>query len=208
MAIARGPALRQYIVLMRPAPVRLRCERSNPCLSDAVAGGAALGYKPRMAVAAKQGALTLALADPDATARLAAALAPLLRPGDVLALRGELGTGKTTFARALIRALTGSDEDVPSPTFTLVQSYAAPAFDIWHFDLYRLERPEDAIELGIEDAMAEGVTLIEWPERLGPGLPVRCLDIRLAYGDGETARSVTISGGADWPERLRVLGHG
>jgi len=161
-----------------------------------------------MPVASKQGALTLALADPDATARLAAALAPLLRPGDVLALRGELGTGKTTLARALIRALTDSDEDVPSPTFTLVQTYAAPAFEVWHFDLYRLEKPEDAFELGIEDAMAEAVTLIEWPERLGSWLPARRLDIRLAYGDGETARTAVISGGGDWPVRLRVLGHG
>lgn len=160
-----------------------------------------------MVVAAEPGALTLALADPDATARLAAALAPLLRLGDVVALRGELGTGKTTLARALIRALTGSDEDVPSPTFTLVQTYAAAGFDIWHFDLYRLERPEDAVELGIEDAMAEGVTLIEWPERLGPWLPDHCLDIRLAYADGETARSASLSGGGDWPERLRELGH-
>lgn len=161
-----------------------------------------------MAVAAKNDALVLALADPDATSRLAAALAPILRPGDVVGLRGELGTGKTTFARALIRALTGSDEHVPSPTFTLVQTYAAPDFEVWHFDLYRLEKPEDAVELGIEEAMAEGVSLIEWPERLGRWLPARCLDIRFAYGDGANERSVTISGPADWPERLRDLQHG
>jgi tRNA threonylcarbamoyladenosine biosynthesis protein TsaE len=161
-----------------------------------------------MAIAAKSGALTVALADPDATARLAVALAPLLRTGDVVALRGELGTGKTTFARALIRALTGSDEEVPSPTFTLVQTYAAREFEIWHFDLYRLEKPEDALELGIEDAMADAVTLIEWPERLASWLPADCLEIRFAYADTESARRATIAGGGDWPGRLRVLVHG
>lgn len=153
-------------------------------------------------------ALTFALADPDATARLAAALAPLLRPGDVVALRGELGTGKTTFARALIRALTGTGEDVPSPTFTLVQTYAAPAFEIWHFDLYRLEKPEDAVELGIEDAMAEGVTLIEWPEKLEPWLPADRLDVRLSYSGGDEGRKAVLCGGGDWPERLRGLARG
>jgi len=160
-----------------------------------------------MSIAADS-ALTFALADPDATARLAAALAPLLRAGDVVALRGELGTGKTTFARALIRALTGSGEEVPSPTFTLVQTYAAATFDIWHFDLYRLEKPEDAIELGIEDAMADGVTLIEWPEKLGPWLPADRLEVRLSYTDGEAGRGAVLCGGGDWPERLRGLAHG
>lgn len=158
-----------------------------------------------MALAAEPGALTLALADPDATARLAVALAPLLRPGDIVALRGELGTGKTTFARAVIRALAGDSEAVPSPTFTLAQSYAGPGFEIWHFDLYRLRSPEEAVELGIEDAMAESVTLIEWPERLGPWLPSRRLDIRLAYTGTKSGRSATLSGGADWPQRLRGL---
>ena len=208
MPIARGGGSDQYNVLVQAPAARSRTGETLPALREPVAAGAVLGYKPQMAVAAKSGALTVALADPDATARLAVALAPLLRDGDVVALRGELGTGKTAFARALIRALTGSDEEVPSPAFTLVQTYAAPAFEIRHFDLYRLEKPEDAIELGIEDAMADGVTLIEWPERLGPWLPARCLDVRLAYADTETGRSATLSGGGDWPERLRDLDHG
>ena len=208
MPIACGKDSDQYNVLMQPASIRFGTAGTLLVPSDAVAGAAVLGYKPQMAVAAESGALTVALADPDATARLAVALASLLRPGDVVALRGELGTGKTTFARALIRALTGRDEAVPSPTFTLVQTYVAPGFEISHFDLYRLKRPEDAIELGIEDAMADGVALIEWPERLGLSLPARCLNVRLAYADSETRRTATIWGDGAWPERLKALDHG
>jgi tRNA threonylcarbamoyladenosine biosynthesis protein TsaE len=173
---------------------------------------AALRYKPLMVVTADSGrpvsmsiGITAALADLDATARLAAALAPLLRVGDVVALEGDLGAGKTAFARALIRELAGGDEETPSPTFTLVQTYATPDFDIWHFDLYRLEKPEDVFELGIEDAMAEGVTLIEWPDRLGRYLPRDRLVVRMEYADGESARVATLSDGGDWRERLEDL---
>jgi len=158
-----------------------------------------------MAVAAKPGPLTVALSDPEATARLAARIAACLRPGDVVALYGDLGAGKTVFARSLIRALCG-DEEVPSPTFTLVQTYAAPDFEIWHFDLYRLERPEEVFELGLEEALAGGVTLIEWPERLGRRLPADRLEVRLAYGGRESERTVALSGTGDWPDRLRSLG--
>lgn len=157
-----------------------------------------------MAIAAESGPLTLALADPGATARLAARIAACLRPGDVIALYGDLGSGKTVFARGLIHALCG-DQEVPSPTFTLVQTYATPDFEIWHFDLYRLERPGDAFELGLEDALADGVTLIEWPERLGGHLPAHRLEVRLAYGTGDTERMVALTGTGDWPIRLRGL---
>ncbi len=161
-----------------------------------------------MAVAAKPESLVVTLADPEATERLAARLAPLLRAGDTVALHGELGTGKTTLARGLIRALCGAGEEVPSPTFTLVQTYAAPDFEIWHFDLYRIERPADALELDIEEATADGVVLIEWPEKLGRWLPAERLDVRLAYGGDECERVATLSGGAGWRARLARLRHG
>ena len=100
------------------------------------------------------------LADEAATRRLGQTLAALARPGDVIMLHGTLGMGKSTLARSFIQALTSADEDVPSPTFTLVQMYEGANGDIWHFDLYRLDKPEDAFELGIEDAFADGISLI------------------------------------------------
>ncbi len=138
-----------------------------------------------------------------ATAALAAAIARRAHAGDVIALKGELGTGKTSFARAFIRARGGSEE-VPSPTFTLVQLYELdPA--IWHFDLYRLERPEEAWELGIEDAFTSGISLIEWPERLGPLLPARRLEIVLDFADRPQARRAMLDAGLDWRARLREV---
>src|SRR5205807_6696912 len=106
------------------------------------------------------------LPDEAATARLAARISALAEIGDVIALSGDLGAGKTTFARAFIRA-RGETGEVPSPTFTLVQVYELAAAAIWHFDLYRLRSPDEAWELGIEDALTEGISLIEWPDRLG-----------------------------------------
>jgi tRNA threonylcarbamoyladenosine biosynthesis protein TsaE len=151
----------------------------------------------------------LELADETATAALAAALAGLARRGDVIALRGELGSGKTSFARAFIRARGRGDEEVPSPTFTLVEIYdAADARAlIWHFDLYRLERPEEAYELGIEEALAEGISLIEWPERLGGLLPAARLDLSLMAGAAPDARRVRLAASPDWDARLATLRH-
>ncbi|HEY3911865.1 MAG TPA: tRNA (adenosine(37)-N6)-threonylcarbamoyltransferase complex ATPase subunit type 1 TsaE [Stellaceae bacterium] len=137
-----------------------------------------------------------------ATAALAARIAGQARPGDVIALRGDLGAGKTSFARAFIRARGDADEDVPSPTFTLVQTYQAGTVAIWHFDLYRLGAAEEAWELGIEEAFAAGISLIEWPERLGALMPPRRLEIALSFGERSQARRATCTGGADWPERL------
>ena len=128
------------------------------------------------------------------TERLAARLAPHAVPGDVIGLCGALGSGKTAFARAFIRARLGRDtEEVPSPTFTLVQLYEHAAGAIWHFDLYRLDDAEDAYELGIEDAFSGAISLIEWPERLGAIVPGDWLQVHLAPGDGEAERLVTIT---------------
>ena len=145
------------------------------------------------------------LASPAATARLAGRLAPALRVGDVIGLEGELGSGKTTFARALIRTLGDSREEVPSPTFTLVQTYETDGMTIWHCDLYRVDRPEDAAELGLDEAYGSALTLIEWPERLGRDLPPRRLWIRFEYGDDETDRQVTVLGDPEWRRRLDGL---
>ncbi|CCG06853.1 tRNA (adenosine(37)-N6)-threonylcarbamoyltransferase complex ATPase subunit type 1 TsaE [Pararhodospirillum photometricum] len=147
--------------------------------------------------------LSLPLKDADATVRLGAVLAGLARAGDVLALWGDLGAGKSTLARGAVRALTRPDEDVPSPTFTLVQTYEPSDPErppIWHFDLYRLDDPEDALALAIDDAFADAFSLIEWPERLGTWLPARRLDIRLTPEGNE--RLAALEFGDDWARRL------
>jgi len=149
----------------------------------------------------------VALAGPQETAALAATLAKASRPGDVIALRGDLGAGKTAFARAFIRArevMSGGAgaTEVPSPTFTLVQTYQMPIGDVWHFDLYRLDRSADAYELGLDEAMAEGIVLIEWPERLGSLLPADRLDIALRFGDDEEARVAAMIGFGERGRRL------
>ncbi len=136
----------------------------------------------------KMPAFPLPLADETATEHLGATLAARLKPGDVVGLKGELGAGKTTLARAILRAAAGEPAlIVPSPTFTLVEVYETPGGTYWHFDLYRLETPEQVFELGWEEARAEGIVLIEWPERLGPLLP-KHLSVTLEIdGDGRRA---------------------
>ena len=138
-----------------------------------------------------------------ATTELASALAPLLKAGDVIALRGGLGTGKTTFARALIAALLGQETDVPSPTYTLVQTYDGPSFPIFHMDLYRLEHPDDVFELGWDDTQS-GLALIEWPDRAGPHLPSWRLDLTLEIL-GDSRKATLEPHGEDWQTRLHEL---
>ncbi|HEX6866517.1 MAG TPA: tRNA (adenosine(37)-N6)-threonylcarbamoyltransferase complex ATPase subunit type 1 TsaE [Caulobacteraceae bacterium] len=124
------------------------------------------------------------------TARLGVAIAAELKAGDTICLSGPLGAGKSTLARGLIRALTTADEDVPSPTFTLVQFYEGrPA--VAHFDLYRLNSPDEAYELGLDEALEAGAAVIEWPQRLEGRLPPDRLDIEIAFdetGEGRRAR--------------------
>jgi tRNA threonylcarbamoyladenosine biosynthesis protein TsaE len=121
----------------------------------------------------------------------------------VIALKGDLGTGKTVFARAFIRALCGEKIEVPSPTFTLLQTYdLGDARTLHHFDLYRLKDPEEALELDIDDAFAESISLIEWPERLGAYLPQQHLEVALSYSGLEMQRSCVISTSGDWDQRM------
>jgi tRNA threonylcarbamoyladenosine biosynthesis protein TsaE len=147
------------------------------------------------------------LGDETDTVRLAAAIADRARPGDVIGLAGPLGVGKTRFARAFIERLAAEAEEVPSPTFTLVQTYDLPAGTIWHFDLYRLDKPEDAWELGIEEAFAEGIALVEWPERLGALMPQERLDIALDFAPtgGPNARIARLAGHRGWAARIEDL---
>jgi tRNA threonylcarbamoyladenosine biosynthesis protein TsaE len=151
------------------------------------------------------------LPDLEATARLAAEIAARVRVGDVIALSGDLGSGKTTFARAFIAALAARfhvpAEEVPSPTFTLVQTYDFPGLPVWHFDLYRLKSAEDAYELGIEDAFASAVSLIEWPQRLGALLSRERLDIAFEFKNGEQRRAV-LTGSEAWRARLEGIADG
>jgi tRNA threonylcarbamoyladenosine biosynthesis protein TsaE len=147
--------------------------------------------------------LSVDLPDPAATDAFGAKLAEILRPGDVIALEGPLGSGKTALARATIRALTDPAEEVPSPTFTLVQVYQSEAGPLYHFDLYRLEAPDQAVELGVDDAFSDGISLVEWPDRLGGYLPRRHLKITLAAGADKDSRIARISGGVQWKDRWR-----
>ena len=142
---------------------------------------------------------SLLLPDEAATERLGATLAGRLRPRDVVALVGGLGAGKTTLARAILRAASGEPAlIVPSPTFTLAEVYDTPRGVFWHFDLYRLEQPEQVFELGWEEARADGIALIEWAERLGPLLPRERLTVTLSI-DGERRRA-TLEGEARFGE--------
>ena len=141
------------------------------------------------------------LPDEAATAAFAARVAAVAAEGDIIALKGDLGAGKTTFARAFIHA-RGCEEEVPSPTFTLVQVYEVGPTAIWHFDLYRLNSPDEAWELGIEDAFVEGISLIEWPDRLGLLLPQHRLEITFLFGEQPEARRAALDADQGWRRRL------
>ena len=146
--------------------------------------------------------LLMGLIDEAATEALAVRLSEAVSQGDVIALFGDLGMGKSVFARAFIRAYANIDEDIPSPSFTLVQVYAADATPVFHFDLYRLKKSEEVLELGIEEAFAEGISLIEWPDRLGAWMPENRLEVHLTASGRETARRARLIGFGYWRARL------
>lgn len=132
--------------------------------------------------------LILSLPTAAETEALGRRLAALARPGDAILLEGPIGAGKSCLARAFIRARLGADEDVPSPTFTLVQVYDDDGTEIWHADLYRLTHPDEVWELGLDQAFETAICLVEWPDRLGSHLPAHALTIRLeAHGEGRLA---------------------
>lgn len=135
--------------------------------------------------------ISLFLPDDAATERLGQWLAARLCPGSVLLLSGPIGAGKTHLARALIRARLGAAVEVPSPTFTLVQTYEDPAGDLWHADLYRLGHPDEVIELGLEAAFHNAICLVEWPDRLGDLTPPDAIHLTLSpEGEGRRARVI------------------
>ena len=135
--------------------------------------------------------LTVSIANEADLLALGASLIPQLSAGQTVCLIGGLGAGKTTLVRGMIQSVLG-DIDVPSPTYTLVQTYEMPEFELWHCDMYRLDRPEDGYELGLIDAFEEAVCLIEWPDKLGEIIPYDAMRIEIAF-DGE-GRKVTLAG--------------
>lgn len=146
---------------------------------------------------------TLKLSTEQDTDHLGRTLADFARPGDCILLRGQIGAGKSALARAFIRHLVGSNTEVPSPTFTLVQTYDAGTFEIWHADLYRLSDTQEAVELGLIDAFEDHISLIEWPEILGDMVPATALDIQLAVEPD--AHRATLTYGENWRDRLKDM---
>lgn len=154
--------------------------------------------------------IEIKIADLRGLAEFAAATSEQTLPGHMIGLSGPLGVGKTEFARALIMARSkvmgvAHPREVPSPTFTLVQTYAMGDEELSHFDLYRLDGPDDVRELGFDDALDAGPVLVEWPDRLGHLVPENRLDIAFAFGEQASARNVTFVAHGDWVDRLNDL---
>ncbi len=153
----------------------------------------------------------ISIKNQDATRRFAGLLGGLLEAGDVLLLEGDLGAGKSALARAIIQTMPDTsgrivlNEEVPSPTFTIVQTYEREVAEVWHFDLYRLSDAEELYEIGIEEALANHISLIEWPDRLAHLKPLEFLEIVIGFGTEEEARALELSGTKNWRSRLETL---
>ncbi len=142
---------------------------------------------------------------PEETAQYATSLATRLDGGDVILLVGDVGAGKTHFARALIQSMMNPPEDVPSPTFTLVQTYHTARGDVWHADLYRLTSTHEIEELGLTDAFQADICLVEWPDRLGTLAPTDALTLSFAPAETDEARQIVASWkDPRWAEKLKV----
>ena len=156
-------------------------------------------------IMAAETSLTFQFNHPDETAEFAQRLASRLDPGDVILLEGDVGAGKTHFARSLIQSLLDVPEDVPSPTFTLVQTYEAKGAEIWHADLYRLSSAQEVEELGLGEAFQSAICLVEWPDRLGAMTPLDALTLNFQTGYEENERIIA----ARWTSpRWDTLLHG
>lgn len=145
----------------------------------------------------------IALADADATVALGLRLGARLARGETVCLYGNLGAGKTTLARGVIAAWTGEQVDVPSPSYTLVQGYEGERGELWHVDLYRLERAYEAWELGLEEAFVTAACIVEWPERLEGTLPQDRLDVEITPRNGGRAAHLTAHGA--WRTKLATI---
>lgn len=149
---------------------------------------------------------SITLGSPDQTTALAVEIGRLLSAGDVLLLEGDIGAGKTHFARSLIQSLLSEPEDVPSPTFTLVQVYDGPISEIWHADLYRLTSPDEVVELGLTEAFTDAICLVEWPDRLAELAPENALSLRFAMTQTEGERTLELSTTSkQWRQRLKEI---
>ena len=147
----------------------------------------------------------ICVANEDETKLVAKQLSGIVSCGELVTLIGDLGVGKTTFARAFIQSLTSNKEEVVSPTFTLVQTYEKQQNLIYHFDLYRVNDPEEIQELGFDDALANGIVLVEWPCRLGHFLPSIRLDLKIQQGKLQNSRKFQFFGYGYWSNRVKFL---
>jgi tRNA threonylcarbamoyladenosine biosynthesis protein TsaE len=137
---------------------------------------------------------SLSIQSPDEMAELARLIAANLGPGACVLLEGPVGAGKSHFARAAIQSLLDSPEDIPSPTFTLVQTYETAAGEIWHADLYRLTHPSEVFELGLDEAFETAICFVEWPDRLGSFTPRNAIKIVIEAGQEAEHRTLSVSG--------------